>query len=104
MVCLRDVSRSPEHAVAHGAVRDIARRPVIVPDSLPLPAVLEALREADDEFACVVDEYGGLAAPSATASCTASASVPSTVTPGMPYALALSENFSEFDCMRMGVE
>jgi CBS domain containing-hemolysin-like protein len=34
---------------------------VLVPDSLPLPAVLAALREADDEFACVVDEYGGLA-------------------------------------------
>jgi CBS domain containing-hemolysin-like protein len=37
------------------------RPAVIVPASLPLPAVLDALREADDEFACVLDEYGGLA-------------------------------------------
>jgi hypothetical protein len=32
-----------------------------VPDSLPLPAVREALRAAEDELAVVVDEYGGFA-------------------------------------------
>jgi CBS domain containing-hemolysin-like protein len=34
---------------------------VLVPASLPLPTVLDRLRAADDEFAVVVDEYGGLA-------------------------------------------
>lgn len=40
---------------------DIARTPMLVPDSVPLSAVADQMREADDEFACVVDEYGGLA-------------------------------------------
>jgi CBS domain containing-hemolysin-like protein len=42
-------------------VRDVARPAVMVPESLPLPAVLARLRDADEQFACVVDEYGGLA-------------------------------------------
>jgi CBS domain containing-hemolysin-like protein len=33
----------------------------MVPASLPLSAVLARLRQADEQFACVVDEYGGLA-------------------------------------------
>ncbi|SDU84166.1 hemolysin family protein [Jiangella alkaliphila] len=42
-------------------VGDIARQPLVVPDSLPLPALVERMQDAGDEFACVVDEYGGLA-------------------------------------------
>jgi CBS domain containing-hemolysin-like protein len=42
-------------------VRDAARPAVMVPESLPLPAVLARLRAAREQFACVVDEYGGLA-------------------------------------------
>ena len=42
-------------------VREVARPAVMVPESLPLPAVLARLRDADEQFACVVDEYGGLA-------------------------------------------
>src|SRR5690606_2372241 len=42
-------------------VGDVARAPLLVPASLPLPAVLDRLRAAGDEFAVVVDEYGGLA-------------------------------------------
>ena len=60
VVCLRDVLALPEPRDPV-RVRDIARPAVVVPDSLPLPAVLEALRAADDELACVVDEYGGFA-------------------------------------------
>jgi CBS domain containing-hemolysin-like protein len=45
--------------------REIAKthcRPAVrVPASLPLPDVLTALREADDEMALVIDEYGGFA-------------------------------------------
>jgi CBS domain containing-hemolysin-like protein len=61
VVCLRDVLALPEAGWDDVRVGDIARRAVVVPDSLPLPAVLEALRGADDELACVVDEYGGFA-------------------------------------------
>lgn len=42
-------------------VREVARPAVMVPESLPLPAVLTRLRAADEQFGCVVDEYGGLA-------------------------------------------
>lgn len=42
-------------------VRKLARPAVLVPDTLPLPDVLDQLRDAGEEFACVVDEYGGLA-------------------------------------------
>lgn len=67
VICLRDVLALEGPAgfdnadLAAFRVADAARRPVLVLASLPLPAVLAALREADDEFACVVDEYGGLA-------------------------------------------
>jgi CBS domain containing-hemolysin-like protein len=43
------------------SVRDIARPPVLVPETLPLATVLERLRAAHSELAIVVDEYGGFA-------------------------------------------
>ena len=61
VVCLRDVLALPEQQWDTVRVRDIARAAVVVPDSLPLPAVREALRAAEDELAVVVDEYGGFA-------------------------------------------
>jgi CBS domain containing-hemolysin-like protein len=61
VVCLRDVLALPEHRWNAVLVREVARPTVVVPDSLPLPRVLEALRTANDEVACVVDEYGGFA-------------------------------------------
>ncbi|GGK61539.1 membrane protein [Planomonospora parontospora subsp. parontospora] len=39
----------------------ITRPALLVPDSLPLPVVLERMRAARDDLACVIDEYGGLA-------------------------------------------
>jgi len=39
--------------------RSIAREPVLVPESLDLDAVLDALHESASELAIVVDEYGG---------------------------------------------
>jgi CBS domain containing-hemolysin-like protein len=42
-------------------VRDIMRPALLVPDSLPLPAVLAEMRTAKDDVVCVIDEYGGLA-------------------------------------------
>jgi CBS domain containing-hemolysin-like protein len=62
VICLRDVLAVEGRAdLATLRVIDVARRPVLVPASLPLPTVLDRLRAADDEFAVVVDEYGGLA-------------------------------------------
>jgi CBS domain containing-hemolysin-like protein len=40
-------------------VRTVAREPVLVPESLDLDAVLDALHEFRSELAIVVDEYGG---------------------------------------------
>ncbi|MBC8093619.1 MAG: HlyC/CorC family transporter [Pseudonocardia sp.] len=61
VICLRDVLALEGRDLATVRVADAARPAVMVPASLPLPAVLERLRESGDEFACVVDEYGGLA-------------------------------------------
>jgi CBS domain containing-hemolysin-like protein len=55
---LRDLLAHTDRATP---VREVARPAVMVPESLPLPAVLARLRDTDDQFACVVDEYGGLA-------------------------------------------
>ncbi len=39
----------------------LARGPLLLPDTLPLPAAVERMRERDDEFAVVLDEHGGVA-------------------------------------------
>ncbi|HEX4814016.1 MAG TPA: hemolysin family protein [Nonomuraea sp.] len=44
-----------------GAVADVTRPALLVPDSLPLPGVLDRMRAADDDIVCVIDEYGDLA-------------------------------------------
>jgi CBS domain containing-hemolysin-like protein len=61
MICLRDVLAIPEPELARLRARDAARPAVLLPESLPLPEVLDRLRAAGDALACVVDEYGGLA-------------------------------------------
>ncbi|GAA3013829.1 hemolysin family protein [Actinokineospora diospyrosa] len=42
-------------------VHEIAVAPLFLPDSLPLPEVLERLRAEHRQLACVVDEFGGFA-------------------------------------------
>ncbi|MEU6713857.1 hemolysin family protein [Nonomuraea sp. NPDC046802] len=44
-----------------GKIAAITRPALLVPDSLPLPVVLDRMRVAKDDIACVIDEYGGLA-------------------------------------------
>ncbi|TCK21244.1 hemolysin family protein [Pseudonocardia endophytica] len=61
VVCLRDVLAMGDRHPATVPVSELMRTPVLVPSSLPLPTVLEQLEEADEEMACVLDEYGGLA-------------------------------------------
>ncbi|MDQ3577806.1 MAG: hemolysin family protein [Actinomycetota bacterium] len=43
------------------SIGDIASPALVVPGSLPLPAVLERLRSERRQLACVVDEFGGFA-------------------------------------------
>lgn len=61
VVCLRDVLKLDSKALETVVVRDVVRGAIMVPASLPLPSVLDRLRGGEDQFACVVDEYGGLA-------------------------------------------
>jgi CBS domain containing-hemolysin-like protein len=42
-------------------VRELATAPVALPESAPLPEVLDRLKEAHRQMAIVVDEYGGFA-------------------------------------------
>ncbi|MEV7016679.1 hemolysin family protein [Streptomyces sp. NPDC093991] len=51
---------SPERAAATMAGA-AARRPLLLPDTLPLPDAVERMRVQDDEFAVVLDEHGGVA-------------------------------------------
>ncbi|MFB4276142.1 MULTISPECIES: hemolysin family protein [unclassified Nonomuraea] len=44
-----------------GRIATITRPALLVPDSVPLPAVLDRMRASKDDIACVMDEYGGLA-------------------------------------------
>jgi CBS domain containing-hemolysin-like protein len=61
MICLRDVLAMSEADLLGLRARDVARPALLLPESLPLPEVLDRLRAAGDALACVVDEYGGLA-------------------------------------------
>ena len=47
--------------LTEGRIGDITRPALLVPDSLPLPVVLDRMRIAKDDIVCVIDEYGGLA-------------------------------------------
>ncbi|WP_137992415.1 hemolysin family protein [Streptomyces vilmorinianum] len=40
---------------------EAGRSPLLLPDTLPLPQAVAQMREADDEFAVVLDEHGGVA-------------------------------------------
>ncbi|WP_433271637.1 hemolysin family protein [Actinosynnema sp. CS-041913] len=51
---------APEHR-ATTPIGDIAVPALVVPTTLPLPAVLERLRAERRQLACVVDEFGGFA-------------------------------------------
>ncbi len=55
---VRELLRS---GLTTGPLERITRPALLVPDSLPLPVVLERMRAAHDDLACVIDEYGGLA-------------------------------------------
>lgn len=48
-------------APAGRTAADLARDPVVVPDVMLLPVARQALEDAREQLACVIDEHGGLA-------------------------------------------
>ncbi|MFC4530983.1 hemolysin family protein [Sphaerisporangium dianthi] len=55
---LREWLRAPSDDVP---IERISVAPLLVPTTLPLPALRERMRVSGRELACVIDEYGGLA-------------------------------------------
>ncbi len=53
--------RLPAADIGSTTVGSLARRPLLLPELLKLPAAVAQMRERDDEFAVVLDEHGGLA-------------------------------------------
>ncbi|MFC8342514.1 hemolysin family protein [Streptomyces sp. NPDC057280] len=58
---VRELMRLPADALTDTPAGAVARRPLLLPDTLPLPEAVEQMRAADDEFAVVLDEHGGVA-------------------------------------------
>jgi CBS domain containing-hemolysin-like protein len=58
---VRELTRLPAQELTRATARVLARTPLLLPDTLPLPQAVEQMRERDDEFAVVLDEHGGVA-------------------------------------------
>ncbi|MGW4703472.1 hemolysin family protein [Streptomyces sp. NPDC004285] len=56
-----ELMRLPATAFDTTTAGQAARRPLLLPDTLPLPRAVAQMRERDDEFAVVLDEHGGVA-------------------------------------------
>ncbi len=61
VVGIADLLTVPPAERATTPVAAVAVPPLLVPTTLPLPAVLDRLRAGHRQLACVVDEYGGFA-------------------------------------------
>jgi CBS domain containing-hemolysin-like protein len=61
VVGLEELIRLGPDAAGRTGVGEIARPPLLLPSSLPLPDVVLRLQGAAEPMACVVDEYGGFA-------------------------------------------
>lgn len=61
VVGIADVLGVPPERRASTPVSAVAGPPLLVPETLPLPTVLDRLRSGHRQLACVVDEYGGFA-------------------------------------------
>ncbi|PWR06698.1 HlyC/CorC family transporter [Micromonospora acroterricola] len=61
VVGIADVLGVPPGERATTPVSAVAGPPLLVPETLPLPTVLDRLRSGHRQMACVVDEYGGFA-------------------------------------------
>lgn len=61
VIGLHELLEVPAAQRPTATVRDLASEALIIPESLPLPRVLEQMRESHRQIAVVVDEYGGFA-------------------------------------------
>lgn len=61
VVGVRELMRLPANRLNRQTAGGLARKPLLLPDTLPLPGALEQMQAAGEEFAVVLDEYGGLA-------------------------------------------
>ncbi|MBQ1049379.1 HlyC/CorC family transporter [Micromonospora sp. C51] len=61
VIGIADVLQVPAAERATTPVSAVAVPPLLVPETLPLPTVLDRLRSGHRQLACVVDEYGGFA-------------------------------------------
>ncbi|MFE7860165.1 hemolysin family protein [Streptomyces sp. NPDC057403] len=58
---VRELMKLASFGLAETTAGSLARRPLLLPDTLPLPEAVQQMREQDDEFAVVLDEHGGVA-------------------------------------------
>ncbi|MFD8320727.1 hemolysin family protein [Kitasatospora purpeofusca] len=58
---VNELMRLPAGSFDTTTADEAARRPLLLPDTLPLPQAVAQMRERDDEFAVVLDEHGGVA-------------------------------------------
>jgi CBS domain containing-hemolysin-like protein len=56
-----ELMRLPAGRLTDTSAGAVARRPLLLPDTLPLPDAVTQMRERNDEFAVVLDEHGGVA-------------------------------------------
>ncbi|MEV0004561.1 hemolysin family protein [Micromonospora sp. NPDC050980] len=61
VVGIADVLGVPPAERSRTRIGAVAVPPLLVPETLPLPTVLDRLRSGHRQLACVVDEYGGFA-------------------------------------------
>ncbi|QNP65827.1 hemolysin family protein [Streptomyces genisteinicus] len=61
VIGVRELMRLPESRMAGTTSGAVARTPLLLPDTLPLPDAVAQMRDRDDEFAVVLDEHGGVA-------------------------------------------
>lgn len=58
---VRELMRLPADRMTVTTAGALARRPLLLPDTLSLPDAVEQMRTSGDEFAVVLDEHGGVA-------------------------------------------
>ncbi|MFC9056473.1 hemolysin family protein [Streptomyces sp. NPDC057074] len=58
---VRELMGLPAGRLTSTTAGALARRPLLLPATLPLPDAVQRMRELDDEFAVVLDEHGGVA-------------------------------------------
>ncbi|RKN38002.1 hemolysin family protein [Streptomyces hoynatensis] len=61
VIGVRELMRVSPERITRRSAGALARRALLLPDTLPLPGAVEQMQAAGEEFAVVLDEYGGVA-------------------------------------------